>query len=253
MFLRILYPSFLAIAFSLLLFTSPAYTDEAESNFVYPTQNWRSAVPPEGTKSFLIKYKGRAVGFHHMEFFPDGDNLVVKTHFEIIVKLGFVKVADFKHDAIEYWENGRLVAFITETKEQKKRRFAKGVLGEEGLVVEGSKFSGLIDKALMPATFWNPESLTKDELVNHQNGDPIKVETSYLGMKQLNILGETKDVLTYSFAKGDAYYTRQGAWVGGAFRKKRDAIYEICSSDKIPPKKKWHYASDILLKDNPFE
>lgn len=253
MFLRILYPSFLTIAFSLLLFTSPAYTDEAESNFVYPAQNWRSAVPPGGTKSFLIEYKGRAVGFHHMEFFPDGDNLVVKTHFEIIVKLGFVKVADFRHDAVEYWENGRLVAFITETKEQNKRRFAKGILRDEGLVIEGSKFSGVINKALMPATFWNPESLTKNELVNHQNGDPIEVETSYLGLKQLNVLGEMKDVLTYSFAKGDAYYTRQGAWVGGAFRKKRDAIYEICSSDKIPPKKKWHYASDILLKDNPFE
>ena len=130
MFLRILYPSFLAIAFSMLFLTSPAYTDEAGLSFEYPAQNWRSAVPSEGTKSFLIKYKGRAVGFHHMEFFPDRDNLVVKTHFEIIVKLGFVKVADFRHDAFEYWENGRLVAFITETKEQKKRRFAKGVLGE---------------------------------------------------------------------------------------------------------------------------
>ena len=253
MFLRILYPSILAIAFTQFLITTPAYTDGVNNSFEYPAQNWRSAVPQEGTKSFLIKYKGRAVGFHHMEFFPDGDNLVVKTHFEIIVKLGFVKVADFRHDAVEYWENGRLVAFITETKEQNKRRFAKGILRDEGLVIEGSKFSGVINKALMPATFWNPESLTKNELVNHQNGDPIEVETSYLGLKQLNVLGEMKDVLTYSFAKGDAYYTRQGAWVGGAFRKKRDAIYEICSSDKIPPKKKWHYASDILLKDNPFE
>ena len=55
-----------------------------------------------------------------MEFFPDGNNLVVETHFEIIVKLGFIKLADFRHDAVEYWEDGRLVAFITETKEQDK-------------------------------------------------------------------------------------------------------------------------------------
>ena len=253
MFSRILYLSILALASIQLSLISPSYAESSSIAFEYPVQDWRTAVPPEGTKSFLIKYKGNAVGFHHMEFFPDGNNLVVKTHFEIIVKLGFIKVADFRHDAVEYWEDGRLVAFITETKEQDKKRFAKGVLREEGLVVEGSKFSGVIDKALMPATFWNPESLTKKELVNHQNGDPIEVQTTFLGLKQLNVLGEMKDVLTYSFAKGDAYYTRQGAWVGGAFRKKRDAIYEICSSEKIPPKKKWHYASDILLKENPFE
>ena len=96
----------------------------------------------------------------------------------------------------------------------------QGVLHEEGLVVEGSKFSGVIDKALMPAAFWNPGSLTKKELVNHQDSDPIEVQTTFLGFKQLNVLGEMKDVLTYSFAKGDTYYTLE-AWVGGAFRKAR--------------------------------
>ncbi len=250
---RILYPSFLALIIFLFLCSFAFAQGVKNAAFEYPALDWRAAVPSEGTKSFRVKYKGKDVGFHHMEFFPDGDNLVVKTHFEIIVKLGFIKVADFRHDAVEYWKNGILVAFITDTKEQDKRLFARGVLGEEGLVVEGSKFSGTMDKALMPATFWNPESLTEKQLVNHQSGKKIDVETTFLGRQQLNVLGEVKDVLTYSFAKGDAYYTPQGEWVGGAFRKKRDAIYEICSPDKIPPKKKWHYASEILLKDNPFE
>ena len=132
MFSRILYLSILVLASIQLSLISPSYADSSSIAFEYPAQDWRAAVPPKGTKSFLIKYKGNAVGFHHMEFFPDGNNLVVKTHFEIIVKLGFIKLADFRHDAVEYWEDGRLVAFITETKEQDKKRFAKGVLREGG-------------------------------------------------------------------------------------------------------------------------
>lgn len=221
--------------------------------FEYPKLDWRAGIPAGYTKSFHIKYKGRRVGFHHIEFFPDNENLVVKIHLEIIVRLGFIKLVDFRHDSVEYWENGQLAAMVTETKEQGKRRYAKLVMGEDGIVIEGSRFTGIIDIPVKPASFWNPETLAEKQLINHQNGEVIDVETVFLGRRELDVLGKTVNVLKYSFAKGDAYFTGDGEWVGGAFRKKRDAVYEICDKSQLPPKRKWHYASDILLKENPFE
>lgn len=197
----------------------------------------------------MIEYKGRRVGFHHMEFRQSGDLLLVDVHAEILVKIGFITFMDMRYEAKEVWQDGVLQKIETRTKVKDRFRRLMARHEGDGIYFKGTKFEGIKPLTSLPSSYWNPAILQQDELINTQHGKPFTIAPEYLGVSELDLPDGKTDVLGFSFngkLEGNLFYTRTGEWVGAAFGKNRDAYYVLVNADEIPPRDEWRLAPDDL-------
>lgn len=172
---------------------------------------------------FDILMADDVIGYHQVEFDGFGDELLVETRIEIEVKLLFLTLFEYSHRSAETWKAGRLEAFASNTNDDGRLDSVIGRARENGFEVQGRRGTALAPADVMVGSFWNPDILSRDLLIDPQKGTLEEQVIHDRERITLSIGGEPCPVTRYrlsSILDGEVYYDDRGKWVGGDFEKK---------------------------------
>jgi hypothetical protein len=130
--------------------------------------------------SFNVARAGAPMGSHKISFRRDGDDLMVEIAIDLEVRLAFIPVFRYTHRNSERWRDGRLVRLETTTDDDGVRHKVVAQATEQGLRVTDSAGRSYVAPAdTIPTSYWNPQTVTRGELLNTQDGRmmPIRVES----------------------------------------------------------------------------
>ncbi len=138
------------------------------SGGVVPWSALEATLPLKPTTVRFDAYRGKSkIGVHNVSVVADGTGLKVTTKINMDVSLGFIKLFEFKHDAIERWEDGRLVSIESSTNDDGDKIKVSGAATPDGFRVVGP--SGPAIAPVGDADFEQPmESGLRQSASRHQ-------------------------------------------------------------------------------------
>ncbi|HWA46416.1 MAG TPA: DUF6134 family protein [Hypericibacter adhaerens] len=170
--------------------------------------------PPAGTITYDVWRQGSQIGTHSVEFTRDGDKLTVRTRIRIEVKLLFVTVYRFEHDAEEDWIDGKLMRFAAQTDDNGTDRDV--LLERDGDKLKGRyKAPDHTEQALLPGdlivcSLWNPATPDQTTMIEPTKGRPKAVTVVDRGLEKIQVGTRTVEARHYSIT-GDL---RREVWYG---------------------------------------
>ncbi len=132
-----------------------------------------------GEEIFFDVYRdGDKVGFHRVRFSGSGDNLTVRSDFELEIDFLFLTAFRYLYNSEGQWRQGRLES-LTATVDDDGEDFAFGVF-RDGAQLRIAKAGETIttDSPLFPTTHWNAGVLGQTEVLNTLTGlvNQVRIE-----------------------------------------------------------------------------
>lgn len=174
--------------------------------------------------TFRVMRKGADIGRHKIRFEPDGDRVAVTTTIDIKVKLAFITVASFQQEAVDIWQDGKLIS-------GKSRIIDGGDISDvtmeaDGglLMVQGPKGQVQVPLGTMTdISFWNQDIVHQTILLDTQTTEIINTTTTG-GEEDMVDLGDGRTVLgrryemTGSLGRsGQIWYDADGRFLRTSF------------------------------------
>lgn len=148
-------------------------------------------IPPNGVLDFAVIRQGSEIGYHRINFRPNGNRLTVDVSVDVRVKVLFVTVYRFVHQSQEVWEGERLIALKSETDDD-------GTPHALTLSLNGSELRGIhngmpvvVREDQIPISLWNPTELARNQLLNSLHGGLMPTTVTPLGRIDVKRRGTT--------------------------------------------------------------
>lgn len=185
----------------------------------------REAVPDAGNITFDVFRGDSLFGTHILRFEENGDELRVTTDVELRVRIGPITVFRYEHDAVEVYEDGRLIRLESTTLKD----------GEElsvNLERDGDQFAGQgsdeggnaravsISASLLPSSHWAGYARDIDTILNTETGAEMPVNIIELGQAVIEVGGqqiEARHIRLEGSLTLDLWYDANGEWVRSQF------------------------------------
>jgi hypothetical protein len=198
-------------------------------------------VPPGNKIAFKILRNGTAVGEHHIDFSPSGDDLTVNINAGILVKIFGITAGSYNLKASERWSGGVFQSLDSQVifNGDLMQVHAEKVAG--GYAVEGTNQNNpsknmaryIAPPNTLPLTYWN-KAMLSGSILNPQTAH------TYLAVSQLTVTPNgwnqlpTADGGTLVAQRFDVtgkliisvWYDVNGAWSGLEFHKSGDFTYQ---------------------------
>jgi hypothetical protein len=178
---------------------------------------------------------GSAIGAHRITFKADRRRLIVETHVDITVKILFVTVFRFKHDAEEIWESGRLVSVASTTNDDGALLKVAGSAVADGFRIVGDAGPFLASATLLTSnTLWDSRILAEARLLDVQRGGEIGLVTTPLGHEQIAtpwglVRAGRHRMITPHYA-GSVSYDGDGRWVKALLELRGERIEYVLAA-----------------------
>lgn len=172
---------------------------------------------------FDIAWTDIVGGTHVVQFERVGGELRVYTNIDISYHVLWMKPIDYHLAVRETWRGSRLVAFESDTRDRGRRESVRGQARDGGFEVTGRKGTVMAPADIIPATFWNPEIVTRGVVLDPQKGTLEDQEVKGHDRVTLSVKGKRLPVTRYrldTVLNGEVYYRNAGQWAGGRFVKK---------------------------------
>ncbi len=179
-----------------------------------------AALPIKEDIAFKVFRDGDPLGHHRVGFRREAGDLHVEIDIQLEVKLAFLTVFRYRHSNREVWRDGRLVAINTETDDDGESYWLQGRATAEGFEVEGSSGRFVAPADVMPTSYWNAETVTRQRLLDTQRGRLLDVEIEPTGSEIVVVAGRTVDAQRYAMSGDlelDLWYAPDGEWAKIAF------------------------------------
>jgi hypothetical protein len=166
------------------------------------------------------------VGHHRFELREQGESIEVSSTMSLDFKVFKIKRVKYRHQANEIWQSGCLVALQSETEKQGNAVAIQASTDESGLVIQRPKEVETIAGCVRGFSYWNPQWLEGDNLLNAETGINIPVAISSRFSEQDNI---THIKVALPKADIELQYDAAGEWlslqtellIGGTLRYQR--------------------------------
>lgn len=165
---------------------------------------------------FTVQRDGTPIGTHRLSFSRDGDNLVVDIEIRLEVRLAFITLFRYAHNARETWRSGRLVAFASRTDDDGAAFEVHARATPDGLLVEGSGGNYLAPVDTMPSSYWNAEMVTRPRVLDSQSGRMIDLVATPVGLRSEVIAGREMPLRVYRLSgeiAGELAYGPEDEWL----------------------------------------
>lgn len=136
---------------------------------------------PPRDLAFDIYRKGEQIGSHEIDFAAKDGAIEAAIDIRIEVKLLFVPVYSYEHRNRELWRDGRLLRIDSRTDDNGEALFVKGAASPEGLAVESTAGDYVAPADVISTSWWNIETVRRDELLNSQRGELMAVNIRAAG------------------------------------------------------------------------
>jgi len=197
----------------------------------WPTAaGWQDAAPPEGRLNYTITRGGSPIGQQSVEFIHNGDGFIVRTEIEIEVGFLSMTLYRFKHDAVETWADGRLVAFVSKTDDDGRDRAVD--LSAEGDRLKGVYNDNPIDfpGGIIPASLWHPGTVKASVLLDPIRGRNREVKVEDRGTERIAWNGgeiETRHFSITGQINRELWYDLDGKLVQVRFQHKDGSEIQV--------------------------
>jgi hypothetical protein len=158
--------------------------------------------PPAGTITYDVWREGSKIGTHSVDFLRDGDKLTVRTRIRIEVKLLFVTIYRFEHDAEEDWVAGKLMRFTAKTDDNGTDRDV--LLERDGGQLKGRYNSpnnsepASLPGDLIVCSLWNPATPDQTVMIEPTKGRAKAVTIVDRGLEEIQVGTRTVEAHHYS-------------------------------------------------------
>jgi hypothetical protein len=170
-------------------------------------------------RHFRVFLDDREVGDHRFAFAREGDAVSVHSQADFRVRIAFVTVYRYEHEARERWVDGCLVGLESTTNDNGTDHRVEASWHDGVFSVETNRGQRSVQTEC-PWTFayWDPEIRERDELFNAQTGDRSDVSFTRLGERSLEIGGASRATRAWQLdaEKLDIvlHYSAEGRWLG---------------------------------------
>ena len=165
-------------------------------------------LPPD--QSYGIYRDGSRIGSRTTRFRHDGQDLVVETATDIKVKLAIINAYKRTERQPEVWREGRLMTMTSSIDDDGEEFRFELARGTNGLELVGKRSRAAIPEDALPATYWNPATVSATTLIDIKRAKVLSVELRPEGREPIPVNGV--DVQTTKYAlTGDRNMT---LWYG---------------------------------------
>ena len=176
------------------------------------------AAPPSRDWNFRVLLDGAPIGEHRFSVRTNGDEREVRSEASFSVKfLGFTAY-HYRHQALERWRDGCLVALASTTDDDGTPLSVR--LERRGNVraVDDSPTTHPLDRCVMSFAYWNPAIQTQAQLLNAQSGKLEAVVIRPIGDGSIDVHGMVVAARGFRIAGAaqpiDVWYSAEGEWIG---------------------------------------
>jgi hypothetical protein len=171
-----------------------------------------------------------------MTFVRVGDDLRVTLRVEAAVKLGFITLFRYRHEAEEIWRDGRMAAVRSFTDDDGEERHVVGQAAAEGFVVDGPSGRVVAPADVLPSSYWHPDTVRQTTLLDVSKGRVRAIVVDRLADESLSVAGRA--VLANRYAvngdlKAGLWYGTDGTWLRTSLQKKGSAIDLVLNSAPV--------------------
>lgn len=145
------------------------------------------AAQPDPTKLygdemvFSVWRSGAEIGQHRVSFARENGALVVRSLFDIVVKLLGIPVYRYKYQSQETWRDGRLARLASVIDDNGTQSSVEALAQDDKLAVTGPEAHGLVPLPILPSTHWDAEVITADRMLNTLSGKVDEIKLVPLG------------------------------------------------------------------------
>jgi hypothetical protein len=179
------------------------------------------SVPADGRLSFVVTRDGTSIGRHDVTFERQGQRLIVKTETEIEVDVLSVTLYRFEQRRTEIREGDRLVFYDSWTDNDGEILTAHAEAKGGKLEVTGTGASSVVDGSLIPTTYWDIATTSRDRLIEGSDGRVLKVSVVAAGADWLDTGSRAIEAQRFQMrgdVERDLWYDPDGIWRKLSFR-----------------------------------
>lgn len=181
---------------------------------------------------FDVLRKGKSSGFHKVNFERTKDGFLVRSNFELSVKLFFVTVFRFVYRSESLWSEGILQHLTAEVVDNGSSFTINATREGNSVVVDHDKQKYEVIEPLYPTNHWNAAVLGQERVLNTLTGRLNRVTIEPLSRE--TVATERGDIIANHYAyTGDldteVWYDDMGRWVKMRFAARDGSTIEyVC-------------------------
>lgn len=172
----------------------------------------RAAEPPKHLV-FNIMRSGSQIGQHTIDIATDGKTTTVDMTTNIDVKVMFVSAYRLTYAAREIWTDGAFSSFRSQTDDNGKKHTVNVTSTPDKVTVVADGKRSDAPKGTLPATFWNTQFTTRQNLIHTENGEVLAIKVADVGMEQIQTPAGLKPARHYRLSGGlerDMWFDQAG-------------------------------------------
>lgn len=138
-----------------------------------------------------------------------GNSVEVETQLHVAVRMLGIRLFHQDADRLEHWENGRLIAFQSDTDDNGRKIDVTGEAEGNSFVVDSPLGTFTAPSDVHPSNPWSPQLLDTSLMMSTKTGKLMKVVVTDTGMVNVTFDGRTMRLHQY-FVDGEKH---QVVWV----------------------------------------
>lgn len=174
-------------------------------------------LPPAGDYLYSIDVSGRGeVGEMKVTLEETGETVSARIHRKIQVKVLGITAYRNESTVTQTLEQGRLTSFTRETNDDGDTSSLKVALSGDKLEVSDGAKTWTVEPGLLPSSPWNPEILSRSQLLDTKTGRAVAVTTTDKGQEEVLVGGHRLQAGRYAQSgadKRDLWFDRKGRLV----------------------------------------
>lgn len=181
-----------------------------------------------GRLEFSVWREGSEIGSHTLRFTQSGSETIVDIDIDLVVKLLFIPVYDYKHRNQERWQSGQLASFQSETDDNGDPFRVDATSDSTQIIAKtlDSEFEHPLDRR--PSTYWHKNFLSQTTWIDTQKGSSVNCQLLESGAQTIDVMGRSVETQHFKLGgdlKLDLWYLGND-WVKLTFEGEDGSIIE---------------------------
>jgi len=160
------------------------------------------------TMSFDVYLDDNKIGKHQVSIAKENNEKYVEIKANMQVRLLFITLFHYEHEAYEHWQQGCVSKLDTRTLDDGENLTVTGRMVEDGFEVISSEETRLLSDCVRTFAYWDPQLLSSEYLLNTQNGKYEAAELVEEGKSSLSFNGANYGAQHYRLNVGDSVVIR---------------------------------------------
>ena len=157
------------------------------------------------------------IGYHEFIVEDKTEHEEVKIKAEFDVYFLVIPVYSYIHNNTEKWHNGCLRELNSSTDDNGDNSFVELTRTGSTTKINTGNNTTTSEECIRSFSYWNPEHLKTNKLLNAQTGEVLEVKFSYVGQEMLPLHGELVKSKRYQITgenlKINLWYNKQDEWI----------------------------------------